>query len=384
MTDTYLFIFGNTPSLSFLELQALLPGVLLEKALPNVIQITDETKDLDPVRLINILGGTKKILQALQEYPLETSREDIETYVTQELAKNAKTTFALAEIGRDHLEPINTAEIKQRLKEEGIKTRYIDGSRHGLSSAVLSHQKVRELNVVQTGLNIIIAETVAVQDIDAWTFRDRGKPYADRKKGMLPPKVARMMVNLAIGAEAKPGSVLLDPFCGTGTVLIEALDRGVDVLGSDLDAEAVAGSTQNLNWFIGETENPHKKTILHQDATQLRLINHQKVEYLVTEPFLGKPKPEPAKLANIFKGLEKQYLGSFKHWRQLLYPGAKVVCVFPAILADHTPGYPTMTLETLIDKLQEFGYTTSSEPVVYHRPQAVISRQIYQFVYQPK
>lgn len=385
MTQTCIFLLGNTPELSVLELRAVLGCETIEKLQDNLARLELDTEKFAPEKLAHLLGGTIKIFKQLQELPIGTERTVIQESLCQFLRDDHEfKSFAVAEIGRDHLEQIEASELKAQLKAQGISTRYIDGSRHGLSSAVLSHQKVKELAVLQTSTAILLAETVGIQDIDAWTLRDRGKPYADRKKGMLPPKVARMMVNLALGADPAPTATILDPFCGSGTVLLEALERGVNVIGNDLDLEAAQGSRENLDWYKTGTGITLDSMVYQQDATKLLLPNNKKVEYIVTEPFLGKPKPQPHQLPNIFKGLEKQYLGSFKHWRTLLAPGAKVVCVFPAVLASHTEGYPEVTLKALIDKLATIGYTMTSEVVVYHRPQAVISRQIYQFVFKPE
>lgn len=59
----------------------------------------------------------------------------------------------------------------------------------------------------------------------------------------LEPRLARALVNLS---QAKPGDRLYDPFCGTGGILLEAATMGIRVVGSDLDAEMVAGSRTNL------------------------------------------------------------------------------------------------------------------------------------------
>ncbi len=385
MSATFIFLLGNTPELSRIELQAILPDAQFEELSDQLISTTLTDTDFTPEQLIEILGGTVKIFQVIKPLEVHAEIATIKTEITEYIRAEFVKDFSVAELGRDHLEMIEAGEIKAILKRDGVITRYVDGSRHGLSSAVLSHQKVTEISVIQAANYLVLAKTVAVQDIDQWTVRDRMKPYADRKKGMLPPKVARMMVNLAVGPHPDKDSVLLDPFCGTGTILLEGLERQIRVIGSDLDAEATAGARGNIEWYREQIiETIPEATVLNQDATQLVLPKNQKIQYLVTEPFLGKPRPQPEQLPNIFKGIEKLYLGAFKQWRNVLAPGAKIVCVFPAVLSEHTPGYPTVTLKALIDKLAHFGYTTTSESVVYHRPQAVISRQIYQFTYKPE
>ncbi len=62
----------------------------------------------------------------------------------------------------------------------------------------------------------------------------------------LPPRLARAMVNLAL-----PSGVgkLLDPFCGTGGLLIEADDCDLDASGSDLDGKMIDATRENLRYF---------------------------------------------------------------------------------------------------------------------------------------
>ena len=57
------------------------------------------------------------------------------------------------------------------------------------------------------------------------------------------PKFARAMVNLS---RARPGARVVDPFCGTGGILIEAALMGCEATGSDLDQRMVAGTRTNL------------------------------------------------------------------------------------------------------------------------------------------
>lgn len=60
------------------------------------------------------------------------------------------------------------------------------------------------------------------------------------------PRKARCLVNLA-GLD--PGEQLLDPFCGTGSVLMEAAATGLRTFGSDVDPRMIEGSIRNLSRF---------------------------------------------------------------------------------------------------------------------------------------
>ena len=85
-----------------------------------------------------------------------------------------------------------------------------------------------------------------MQDIESYTKRDRERPKRDAKVGMLPPKLAQIIINLAAGqlpeeklqnicdiplGEPIPrrllGQTVLDPFCGTGVILQEASADGL-------------------------------------------------------------------------------------------------------------------------------------------------------------
>ncbi len=383
MTNEYLFLLGNTPALSVAEIRAVFSQADLIQEHETILKmVTDQVLTSST---IDALGGTVKIFTVLKKYTNQPASfvTELHDTILDECArdKTNKVTFALAELGRDHLPALELATVKNELIASGLKVRYVEGSRHGLSSAVLSHKKVLEYAVIQTSAGIYLTRTIAVQNIDTWTFKDRSKPFANRKKGMLPPKLARIMVNLATGGAPQEGAYLYDPFCGTGTILIEALESGISVIGSDMDGESVAGARQNTDWFKQELDLAIPAHVFQSDVSRAVLPIREKITYLVTEPFLGKQTPQPDQLSGIFKGLEKMYMGAFKHWRSMLVPGARVVCIFPCIQKSHTPGYPDVHLHKLIDKLAEIGYTTTSETVVYHRPQAVISREIYQFTY---
>jgi len=62
----------------------------------------------------------------------------------------------------------------------------------------------------------------------------------------LHPRYARALVNLT---RVKRGQTLLDPFCGTGGILLEAAAMGVRVLGSDISKEMIEGCRENMDHF---------------------------------------------------------------------------------------------------------------------------------------
>lgn len=372
--SSYFFLFGNTPQLSLLELQSLVGEVsLITEDLAKVEFASDhEAKDI-----FKKTGGIVKLVKQVSELSEDEaeSLHSIAQYLSSRKLEG-KLTFGLGLLGQDILE-ISETQIKKTLKKDfDLPSRFLEHNKAGLSAAVLLHQNdVIEICVVGTEDGVVLGETIDIQDIDDWTKRDRSKPYSDRKKGMIPPKVARMMVN--IGAGNTPQTVF-DPFCGTGTVLAESLMVGHNVVGSDLDGKATAGTEKNLEWLKSQYNLSGTSKVFYSDASQVAKMTNLKdnnVDLIVTEPFLGKPKPQLKDLNNIFKGLEKMYLGAFKSFKEVLKNKGKIVIVFPKVV---TPKH-TYDLAKLIDKLALLGYTTTSEPVIYARKDAVVQRQIFVF-----
>lgn len=379
--QVYFFLFGNTPQLSFKELQSLVPEA--ELVLSNLGQVSLQSDGVAR-DLFAKLGGSVKLIKLhrkIDQIANDEYDEEINNQIAQFLNENkdeGKLTFGLGIIGQTEAN-ITETRIKKALKNNfSVSSRFIEHIKTGLSASVLLHQEVTEVMVISLDGELFLGETLVVQDIDDWTNRDRGKPYADRKKGMLPPKVARMMVNIAVGDDKK---TIFDPFCGTGTVLAEGLMRGQNVLGSDADGQATEGAEKNLAWLCDQYNLPPNYQVFLSDATKVSSMHDfskDKVETIVTEPFLGKPKPQSKQLSNIFKGLEKMYLGAFKDWTKILVDGAKVVIIFPQVEIYNR----VHDLSKLIDKLALLGYTTVSEPVTYARTGAITKRQIYIFEFK--
>ncbi len=377
----YLFQVGRTPDLSVRELISCgLDGELIREQL---FQVEHDEKEQDKViAQFNELGGSLKLLKVVGEFT-DLNEEDLVNYVAAYFAQFPKPTFAIGELYRDNIEKIQSTDVKNALKERGVSSRFIDAPREGLSASVLLHQKVSEIIVVRVDEHTtLFGQTLGVQNIDQWTIRDREKPYADRKKGMLPPKVARMMVNIGLGELKKVSDsapIIYDPFCGTGTVLIEGMVMGYPVIGTDLDATAAGGTTNNLRWLQERYGLSAKFTVFQSDVSHVQEGQLDvKPNLIVTEPFLGKPKPDHDQLPNMFRGMEKLYLGAFRQWRALLADNAVITMIFPFA----TDGKHDFSLESIIDKIATLGYTPTSEPCLYHRPQAVIQRQVWTFQFK--
>ena len=95
--------------------------------------------------------------------------------------------------------------------------------------------------------------------------------------GSMNPKLARCMVNLS---RIREGELLLDPFCGTGGILIEAGLIGCKLVGSDIYWKMQNGTAINLDYY-GITDY----RTFHLDVRELKM--YEKVASVVTDPPYG-------------------------------------------------------------------------------------------------
>lgn len=143
--------------------------------------------------------------------------------------------------------------------------------------------------------------------------RPRKKPFFH--PSAMPSKLARCMVNLA---HAKAGKLVLDPFCGTGSVMVEAALINCRVLGLDVQRRMAQGCRKNLKHFSIKPEG-----IVIADARKLPL---KRMDCLVTDPPYGRS-------ATTMKSTTKQIVeGVLSSARSLLREGQRICIASPKTL----------------------------------------------------
>lgn len=120
-----------------------------------------------------------------------------------------------------------------------------------------------------------------VEDIDRSLFEKRknqNRPFSSPVS--LDPVLARVLVNLT---GVKPGEKLLDPFCGTGGILIEAGLCGIDVYGADMQENMVKGARENL-----EEYGVIRHSIKQAEIKRVEQVFDQKFDAVITDLPYGK------------------------------------------------------------------------------------------------
>lgn len=317
----YIFILGNNPELSIAEIFAVLPEAKQLARGDKFLVI--ESEKFDYFKVLKRLGGTIKIAIVLGENP------DYGPILgaANSSAQKGKFKFGVSYYGQK--KGNFGMKAKKILKERGISARLVESKEDALSSVIVTKEKCQDFMILPGYFGL----TVAVQDFKDYSHRDYDRPASDALSGMLPPKVAKMMINLA---ELKNDSaVILDPFCGSGTILSEALALGyTNLFGTDISDKAVSDTRQNLKWLTGELGiKGFEIKIEKTDVKNLSsIIGESSIDAIITEPFLGKPmrgNEKPETIEDIVYELRELYLKAFVELKKVLKKHGTMVIVIP-------------------------------------------------------
>jgi len=375
----YFFVLGNNPTLSVAEISAVFcrgVGHPLGCQTPLLVNknicIFKADKKIIAQELIKKLGGTIKIgaiNSEIKSLDIEKIKKQLIKIIDKK-EKSGKFKFGFSYYGNDKLNLKTLGmETKKHLKEQGISCRWVTGRDRSLSSVIVEQNKLTssgiELNIFpltkgeHKGVSeVLIGQTLAVQPFKELSFRDYGRPARDDHSGMLPPKLAQIMINLAVphpnpplirggkDSKAGQGGVILDPFCGSGTILTEAMLMGYkNIIGSDNSKKAIEDTEKNINWI---KKNYQLSTVNYQlynkSAAQLsQILKPNTINAIITEPYLG-PQRGKLNLKKIIPELKKLYSASLKEFKKILKPHSRIVIIFPVFRTQNTSRYITPNL----------------------------------------
>lgn len=383
----YLFQLGRQPEISVAELKSVFSFFSIDYKIieqKNANLFVEVKSAFDPITIMNRLGGTIKIARCVGDIRAEAdiSSEEKLAEIIESLQLEGKIQFSLTGNNAKEL----ALETKKVLKANGRSVRYIEAN----NTATILHnslvQKSGDFTLTHNGTFV----TEAIQPIEDWGERDFGRPGRDSKSGMLPPKLARIMINLAGGDKVTNDTVasqiLLDPFCGSGTILMEAILIGYKgILGTDISDKAIADTKVNTDWVLEQVETEKLKTlkVIQTDVRRLAdKIGPESIDIIASEPFMGKPLKGSESKEMLHKQaheLKTLYLNAFQAFTKILKKNASVVFLIPRFKCKQEWIHINCN-----EEIQKLGFTveplSSESPcLVYSRPDQLVAREIWKF-----
>jgi len=382
----HIAILGRQPAISIAE---------LERVYGDVSWFSDISALVNADYIdITRLGGSQKAGSVVLQVPgrdwRAASLKIVQHYSKAWAKKDGKITLGISAYGfnegpRD-IQKTGLV-LKSKLKPTGTSLRLIPNQESVLSTATSHHNKLGlsenkvELIVVKGQSGIVIAESTGAQNITALAARDQGRPKRDAFVGMLPPKLAQIMLNLAgpLTASELPQPRVLDPFCGTGVILQEAGLMRYAVYGTDLAEKMIDFTGTNLKWIAEKDNLDLNVTLKVGDA--MTTTWDMPIDAVVAEGYLGQPfsaPPSNSKLVEV-RGNCNHIMGEFlKNLAGQIKPGTPVVIGVPAWkdIDGHFTHLP------LVTKVEELGYSyvemrnVRPDQLLYFRPDQVVAREI--------
>jgi len=384
----YIAILGRQPALSMAELEHLYGS-------EKTRWFSDQSATVQTNSLsVSRLGGTQKTGYVTIELThadwRDVSTKIIQTYSKKWATFDGKITLGISAYGFD-VKPSEVQKtgivLKQKLKKnEGGSLRLIPNTDVALNTATSHHNKLGlaenkvELLVVRArNGRVLVAESTGTQNITALAKRDQGRPKRDAFVGMLPPKLAQIMLNLALPASIPHEFKVLDPFCGTGVVLQEAMLMGSSVYGTDLAEKMIDYSQENLSWLMS-TFNVTNDINLHAgDAMDTKW--RTPIDAVVCEGYLGQPfsaPPSPSKRDEVRKNCN-YIMSTFLKNISTQIPSGTPLCVAIPAWRDTNGGFTRLPL---INDLEKLGYTeyefknVTRTDLLYYREDQVVAREL--------
>ena len=422
----YAFVLGRVFTLSLAELFSYFQVRGIEISIidcsPEVL-IIEVPDQLDVQKIQKDLGGVVKILKIIDH---KTKRPDdsinfaLQHYfkpskLKTDFLKNYKgkiqfgvSVYLLDSDVKAFGEPKRLGMyIKRAMQDSGSSIRLVlpEFNSLTLASVVVTKnlllEKGAEICIIAGNNDVYVAKTMFVQDFEDYGRRDYQRPVRDDKQGMIPPKVAQIMLNFA---ECKQNETMLDPFCGIGTIVQEGVLLGYRMLGSDINPTAISGSEKNLEWF----RNRYKiaKGKFHAETSDAKEVSHlvenlkkigafPGISGIVTEGYLGPMYtkfPAQSEIEKNFKELESLYTAAFQDWLKFLSSKARVVICLPSYKSHNGyTGFPNLDFITklgyntvdlipsILADSMPFLRLTDRKTAIYDRKDQIVAREIVIF-----
>lgn len=383
-----LFILGRQPAIGVAEIESLYGSDSIIPFSKTVCLSTREASEIDfhrlggSIRLGTIIADIQSSNWHTIEKNILQNSEDIFGQVDGKLSFGISAfdcSISAKQLAKTALL------LKKTIKSSGQSVRMVPHNGTELNSATVLYNKLHrgngfELLVVSNGERTILARTVAIQDIDAYSARDQARPMRDAKVGMLPPKLAQVIVNLATASlPPHDDTIILDAFCGTGVVLQEASLMGYGVAGTDIEPRMIEYSIANMQWL--RDKFPDKTTYLRIEIGDAATHTWAPTPTVIAgETYLGQPLtslPTGEHLSKIMYEVNLLHHKFLVNIADQISSGTRFCLAVPTWRGKHEFLHLPM-----LDHLTDIGYTrirfnhVGNEDLIYHRENQVVGREL--------
>ena len=328
-----------------------------------VIEISNDQKQ----QMITRLAGTTKISKVASE----SNTDSIDKMITQydwgfEGKQKRKLKFSLDVLNysarneeelrkfRSWLKGI----VKRTASLKSIKAEYEDLSLSDLYREHRTKKQDSHLHIVfhmdnKTNTVYLCSEHIFSNPMDLKKRTD-DRPVKDFSI-MSSLRFARMLVNIS---GTKPGETILDPFCGIGTILGEAMAIGCNGIGVEIEKSRVSDARQNLKWYKEKyyPDLPLSFKIFEGDSTRLSQVIDKKQFAEKNNVGNGtrfgtalRGTPTDAEVKHSKSILDPLYNSFFGELFEMLPDNAKIVIILPEFITKEGKSY-----KLKIDNLRNF------------------------------
>ncbi len=388
---SYIAILGRQPALGTAELERVFGGKAINPI--SLQSVLIDCEDFEIQRFGGVLKAGKVITELQPSNWRQVSQRIVQLYSDKWSSFEGKITLGISVydfiVSNREVQQAGII-LKQKLKKHNVSLRLIPNSDPALSTATSHHNKLGlspnkvEIIVIRTREGkIYIAESTGSQNITAYAQRDQERPKRDAFVGMLPPKLAQIMINLACGQLVNSSSQLLptilDPFCGTGVIPQEAVLMGYAAYGTDLSTKMTEYSHANLEWL----DQVYHKQFNYRFSPGDAMTNkwQQPISAVVAETYLGQPfsaPPSPAKLEEVVKNCDHIITEFLRNLGPQIKSGTPVCIAVPAWRNKEG----RFTHLPIVSIIARFGYkpheftNISQNDLLYYRKDQVVAREL--------
>lgn len=236
-------------------------------------------------------------------------------------------------IGDEEYEEISST-ILSAVRDAGFRKANLVRPRTGTevyARDILS-RKILDFIVIKVDGHYWIGITAFVPDVTSFHTRSNERPVVSSEIS-ISSRLARIMLNLS---GFKKGDLVLDPFCGSGTILAEAILVGANCIGIDRNPGRIENARRNLKWLASTVDIPANSYNLKVgDATNLEgLMDGGQVDAVVTEPILLPEinfAPRMDKARRMIRNAGRLYSEALYSIGTVVRRGGRVVIVAPSL-----------------------------------------------------